>query len=103
MPQNVDDRSLDDKITDAEEAVKKLRAAKNQGETLPARLKAMSDSALGDLVLEKLIEHLGNPPTLQAILEELRARKPKAEPATEEKAATASAASSSSSAADAQS
>lgn len=69
-----DERSLDEQIEDARLLQQKLISLKNKGDSLTERIKAMPTENLYSLLLEKIIEHLGNTPTLETILLELKGR-----------------------------
>lgn len=69
-----DERSLDEQIEDARLLHQKLIADKNKGNTLYERIKVMTTDELHGLLLEKIVEHLGNTPTLEAIFQELKSR-----------------------------
>jgi hypothetical protein len=81
-----DERSLDEKLTDARTALATLETEKAKRDALPEQVKRASDDELLELFGDALVGHLGSHPRLETIWNEIKARrKPKpAEAAVEE-------------------
>lgn len=78
-----DERSLDEKLTDAKTALEQLQQEKAKRDALPEQVKRASDDELLEMFFDSLVAHLGAHPRLETIWSELKSRKHPKEPAAE--------------------
>lgn len=85
-----DERSLDEKLTDARTQLQALETEKAKRDALPEQVKRATDEELSEMLMDSIVAHLGAHPRLETIWNELKSRRKPKEPAAapeEEKAA----------------